>query len=423
MDSSYKLFTTLITPLLPLWLGLRALRGKEDWSRMAERFGKSRIPRPKGSLVWIHAASVGEANSVLLLIEKLRGRFPSLKILLTTGTVTSAALMKKRLPQGVLHQYVPVDTPEATQRFIRHWKPDFAFWVESELWPNLIDAARRSHCFMAVINARMSERSFARWQKFPRLIHGVLGAFDCVFAQSEQDAKRLATLGAKNVSCPGNLKFDAALLPCDEALLSRLKESIGKRPGWLAASTHPEEEQSIATAHKLLAPQRPHLLTIIVPRHPERGDAIAETLRKHFRVAQRSKQQPITPDTQFYIADTLGELGLFYRLCEIVFMGGSLVKHGGQNPLEPARLACAIMVGPHTHNFADIYREMEEAKAVLRVKTAGELALQLDMLLDNPPTLEPLQQSAKRWVESKGGAAARIVEALAPALEVSGGSA
>jgi 3-deoxy-D-manno-octulosonic-acid transferase len=413
----YQLLTAFIEPLLPLWLFLRKLRGKEEAGRIRERYGIAGLPRPKGTLLWLHAASVGEANSVLLLIEKLRARFPKLQMLLTTGTVTSAALMKTRLPKGVIHQYVPLDTPLFTQRFIRHWKPDIAFWVESEFWPNLVLNARASNCFMIVINARMSPRSFAMWQKYPALITAMLQCFDYIFAQSEEDSERLKKLGAKKIVCEGNIKYDAALLPCDESELLRLKQAIGSRPVWLAASTQPGEEKMAAKAHDLLSAMRPQLLCIIVPRHPGRGEQIGAQLA-HFRVALRSKKDPITPQTQIYIADTLGELGLFYRLSGIVFMGGSLVKHGGQNPLEPARLSCAIVTGPHTENFLQIYQEMDALGAVLRVTNAESLAAQMDSLLNQSITTTTLQTLARQWVDTKTGTADHIINRLAPIFSV-----
>ena len=263
---------------------------------------------------------------------------------------------------------------------------------------------------MGIINARMSERSFRSWQKHPRMIGAMLGSFDIVFAQSEQDASRLQTLGARDVVSAGNLKYDGATLPCDEEELITLQNAIGARPVWLAASTHPGEEEIIAQAHQLISSAYPDLLTIIVPRHPERGGAIAEQLKKYGRPdIALAQKDPITDDTGIYIADTLGELGLFYRLSEIVFMGGSLVKHGGQNPLEPARLTCAVITGPHTHNFSDIYNEMEQAGGCVRVDNAKELAAQIGRLLDNAAARNSMQDTVREWMENKGGATERIL--------------
>ena len=413
----YKIATSLIAPFVPLWLRFRALRGKEEKGRISERFGYSSYGRPKGTLLWIHAASVGEANSVISLIMQLKKRFPHVHILLTTGTVTSAALMKKRLPAGVLHQYAPVDTPEATERFIRHWLPDVAWFVESELWPNLIDAAKRYYCLMALINARMSERSFRFWQKYRAMAHAMLSSFRLCFAQSEPDALRLRMLGAPQVLVLGNLKYDALILPCDEAELLRMRNEIGARPMWLAASTHPGEEVQIAQAHARLAKKYPNLLTLIVPRHPERGAAIAAELAAFGKAALRSQKQAMHADAAFYIADTLGELGLFYRLAEIVFMGGSLVKHGGQNPLEPAQLACALISGAHTHNFKDMYHELQLVGAVLLARDSASLAAHADMLMMGSGLRADMQKNAKEFVEKQRGASQIIMDMFAPVFE------
>lgn len=418
MDKLYALISFFAEPILPLWFWIRELKGKEDKTRRRERMGYASKPRPKGPLIWLHAASVGEANSVLPLITGLRSRYPHINLLLSTGTKTSANLMALRLPKEVIHHYVPVDTKEATWRFMRHWRPDIALFVESELWPNLIDAADSWQCFMGLINARMSERSFRFWNKHPTLISRMMRCFNIVLAQSENDAARLKALGAKNVSCPGNLKYDAAPLPCDEAQLFALKNALGNRPVWLAASTHPGEEMLIADIHAAIEKTYPHLLTIIVPRHPDRGILLAAELQKKFRIGMRSRGDSFAPDTQLYLGDTLGELGLFYRLSEVVFMGGSLIKHGGQNPLEPARLGCAILTGPHTHNFADIYQALSKANACQRVSDHQALAVAVKTLLKDSATRYALSSTAQQWVEGQTGATGRLLETLSPVLSV-----
>lgn len=413
--SFYRFATDLLSPLVTGWLLWRRACGKEDRARFSERFGHPSQPRPEGTLLWLHAASVGEANSVLLLIERLRARFPAINLLLTTGTVTSAQLMQKRLPPQVIHQFAPVDTPAATQRFLRHWKPDIAFWVESEFWPNLVMAARARGCFMTVINGRMSRRSYRGWQRWgTRMMFDMMSCFEVAFAQSEDDGLRLRALGLYDVRYEGNLKFDADLLPCDEAVLFSLQQTLGNRPAWLAASTHDGEEALVAQAHTQLSATQPNLLTIVVPRHPQRGGAIAQLLANHGTVGLRSRGDTITPGTQFYIADTLGELGLFYRLCDIVFIGGSLVPHGGQNPLEAARLRCAVLTGPHTHNFADMVEDMQNAGALLRVGNAAQLADTVGKLITHPDDIAQLQIITRRWLADKGGAAERILNTLAP---------
>ena len=415
--NKYFMLTSALEPFIKIWLRIRLLKGKEDPRRFGERFGKTKKKRPKGMLMWFHAASVGEANSVLLLISQIQKQYPQYKILLTTGTVTSARLMEKRLPKDVIHQYVPVDTPDATRKFIYHWKPDIAFWVESEIWPNLVYTTHESGCMMIMINARMSRKSYQSWKRYPDMIRELLRCFDYIFAQSDIDAVRLQALSRTEVFCFGNLKYDAALLSCNENELAALQAAIGSRPVWLAASTHEGEEEMIATAHSILVRRRANLLTIIVPRHPERGDKIAAMLRKKGQVAQRSKKQPIAPYIQYYVADTMGELGLFYRLSEIVFMGGSLIPHGGQNPLEPARLSCAIITGEHTLNFFDIYKDMLDVSAVVRATSDINLAAVVDNLFNNGEVRNNLQTAAKGWIDYNSGALKHLMEMLEPVFD------
>lgn len=410
----YIALTWMVAPWIKWWLLWRAGHGKEDKARIAERFGVAGVKRPKGRLVWLHAASVGESASVLQLINRLRAHYPQIHLLLTTGTVTSAALAQRRLPAGVMHQYVPVDTPQATQRFMRHWRPDFAIWVESELWPNLVTVAHEWQCFMLIVNARMSPASFAGWQKRPAMIATMLSCFDQIFTQTADDTARFVVLGAKRVHTLGNLKYDAETLSCDESELITLKANIGARPVWLAASTHPGEETLVAAAYAALQTKHPGLLVIIVPRHPSRGKEIAALLSGKHRVSLRSRQEPIVADTTIYIADTLGELGLFYRLSDVVFMGGSLIEHGGQNPLEPARLSCAIVTGPYTHNFPDVYQEMAAANACMQLQSPDELATQVGLLLTDSTTASVLQARARQWVESKAGATDTLLGYLKP---------
>jgi 3-deoxy-D-manno-octulosonic-acid transferase len=409
----YALTSALATPI-KWWLYFRMFKGKEDKERISERFGVASKKRKPGQLIWFHASSVGEANSVLLLINRIRGSFPDYNVLLTTGTVTSAKLMQARLPKEVIHQYAPIDTPEAVDKFLRHWKPDIAFWVESELWPNMVYMTRDTGCFMVLINARMSRKSYHSWKRHAVMIKELINCFDYMFAQSEVDAVRLQGLGKREVLCNGNLKYDAALLTCNENELIALKTAIGGRPVWLASCTHPGEEEMIAKVHSILMLRKPNLLTIIVPRHPDRGEQVAEMLKKKYQVALRSKKQPIAPYIQFYVADTIGELGLFYRLCEVVFMGGSLVEHGGQNPLEPARLSCAIVTGPHTDNFKEIYEDMVAVGAALRATSADNLTAHVDNMLNNSTTRTDLQDLSKRWVELNSGAITKIMEVLDP---------
>lgn len=413
--NSYKILTSVFTPLISGWLYIRRAQGRESKQRFRERFGYSILSRPKGTLLWIHAASVGEANSVMRLIEQLQTRFLDIHILLTTGTVTSAQLIEKRNLKNVIHQFVPVDTPEATNRFLRHWRPDIGLWVESELWPNLVINAKSRSCFMMIVNGRMSAKSYNSWQKYAMpIVYKMLGCFELVFAQNESDGQRFRALGAKSVRCVGNLKYDAAPLSCNESDLFILQQAIGTRQIWLAASTHDNEEEQVAKTHKLLIEKHPDLLTVIVPRHPGRGGEIAKMLSAYGKTALRSNGDKIASETRFYVADTLGELGLFYRLAEIVFMGGSLVKHGGQNPLEAARLRCCIITGKHTENFADMYAEMEKYSICKRIADANEMATKINGLMMDSDELTKMQMVTKEWLRGKSGAAEKIINIISP---------
>lgn len=411
--AAYRLATRALGPLLPLLLARRMRSGKEDTRRLGERLGIASIARPPGPLVWIHGASVGEALSVLTLIARLRRARADLNVLVTTGTVTSARLMEERLPEGALHQFAVLDHPDYTARFLDHWKPDLAVWIESEFWPNMIVAAHERGIPLALVNARITEKSFRGWRRFPALIADLLGRFSVVFAQDKASAARLAALGARGVIAPGNLKHDAEALGAHEADLAALRAAIGARPLWLAGNTHDGEEKIAADVHARLARQRPDLLTFIVPRHPARGAAIAAELRRRgFAVARRTEGEAIESATQIYLADTLGELGIFYRLAGIVFIGGTLSDTGGHNPFEPARLGAALIAGPVDYNFAEAYATFEEANALVRVADGAALADAVAMLLDDDATREARATAAERVASQSGGATARTAEAL-----------
>ncbi len=400
--------TTLAVPALRLMLRRRAARGKEIAARLPEREGIDPAPRPPGRLVWLHAASVGESQSILPLLAEL-ARTPSLTLLVTTGTVTSAALLHERLPalglERVLHRFVPLDVPRWAARFVDHWRPDAAAFVESELWPNLLAACRARGVPMMLVNARMSARSLRGWQRAPGFAHQVLGAFERVHPQSEADAERLLLLGARAVDPAGNLKLAAPPLPVDAAELARLRAILGSRPVWLAASTHPGEEDVAAEVHRALAPAHPGLLTIIAPRHPERGPALAVALG-----APRRTQDP--PPEGIWIVDTMGELGLLYRLAPVVFVGRSLVGQGGQNPLEPARLACAIAMGPHTANFADPVRRLRDAGAMETVADARALGAWVAAMLADPVRRAALGEAATRVASGEAALPGRIAASI-----------
>ena len=407
----YTLIGYALTPFLALWLFKRAARGKEEHERLPERFGYAGTKRPEGTLVWCHAASVGEVQSIFTLARQLLDARSDVRLLITTGTVTSARLVTQQSLPRVIHQYLPLDTLPGVRRFIEHWQPSLAIWVESEFWPQLLWQLKRRTIPALLVNARLSARSMRGWQRSPALIRSVLSTFRLIYAGAHEDAERLRALGATEVIEAGNLKYDAALLPTNSATLGALNEALATRTAWLAASTHANEEQKIAATHATLRAMIPNVLTIIVPRHAARGDSIAQDLTtRGFRIAQRSKHQPITPETDIYLADTMGELGTFYRLVGVCFLGGSLVSHGGQNPLEAARLNCAIITGPHTHNFAAIIKDLRRAEAIRIVEDSAALACAVAELLTQEDQRRGLAQRAADVVKSARGASQVILE-------------
>ncbi|MDR3467526.1 MAG: 3-deoxy-D-manno-octulosonic acid transferase [Xanthobacteraceae bacterium] len=412
---AYRRLSAAAAPLTGLLVGRRLRQGKEDAARVGERRGFATVDRPHGPLIWIHGASVGEVLAVAELIERLRTLH--VRILLTSGTVTSAAIVAKRFPPDVVHQYVPFDSPRFVARFLDFWQPSLALFIESDLWPNLILASAARRVPMVLVNGRMSPRSFPRWRRASATISALLGRFDLCLAQSEVDAARFSALGARDVITTGNLKLDVEAPPADEARLERLLAVTRGRPVVVAASTHAGEEELVAGVHARLAAKFPALLTVIVPRHPKRGEAIARTLQAEgLEVALRSQDQLPTSQTAIYVADTMGELGLFYRLAPIVFMGGSLVEHGGQNPIEAIKLGAAVVHGPHVFNFADVYAALNEAGGAVRVETADQLAAQISRWLADQPARQRVATAGAGVVERLGGALERSLSALEPYL-------
>jgi 3-deoxy-D-manno-octulosonic-acid transferase len=415
MLALYRLVSTAAGPLVRLFLERRCHAGKEDRTRMGERFGESEKPRPEGPLIWLHAASVGESAAALPLIERLLSQNPELHVLVTTGTVTSAKLLKDRLPRRAFHQFVPVDLPYAVRRFLDHWRPDLTLWMESEFWPNLLRMTRQRGVPMVLVNARISPHSHTGWRRFPRTIEQLLSSFELCLGQNQGEAERLMRLGAVNVVAPGNLKFAVPPLPAGEKELAKFRKNTTGRTLWLASSTHPGEEEIAARAHREMCADFPGLLTVIVPRHITRGAAITRLLRgEGMNVAQRSAGEALTGKTDIYVADTMGELGLFYRLAPVVFLGGSLVTHGGQNPIEPGQLDCAIVIGPHIFNFLEIATDMRIAGAVLQINDAHALAGAVGGLIRDPKRSGEMAAAAKRIAVSGGAVLDHIMEVLAP---------
>lgn len=415
----YKKSMSIGEPVLRSLLHSRARKGKENPARLGERQGIAGRPRPDGTLIWFHAASVGEAQSMLTLIQMILEQIPQVHILVTSVTTTSAQLLEERLSAPrAFHQYIPVDHPDWVRSFLDHWQPDIALWAESELWPNTLTLLKKRNIPVALLNAHMSEKSFRNWSRAPRTAEDMLSVFSVILAQSEQDAEYYRKLGGRSIVVTDNLKYGAAPLPYLPADLQALKDSIGSRPVWIYASTHDGEEALACQIHHKLQAQFPNLLTIIAPRHPARSAEIQAVIGDHdltFTARGPEKRLPVTAD-QIYLADTLGEMGLLYRAAPMTCMGRSFSKDGGggHNPIEPAILKSAVITGPHTQNFTGIYEEMVRAGAAYQIQTPEELGHKIATLLSDPETLRSLQESGYSFAALKARSLTLIAEELEP---------
>lgn len=413
--TAYSFLSTALTPLAPLWLARRLKRGKEHAGRIGERRGFSHMGRPPGPLIWIHGASVGELTTVFPLIDRIHAQ--GFAVLVTSGTLTSAQIAQQRLPKGVIHQFVPLDAPRFVRRFLDHWGPDLALFIESDLWPNLIMETATRRVPLILINGRLSPNSFQRWTYLQGMIGGLLRHFDLCLARTPADAKRFSDLGAPRVVTAGDIKLDVPAPAANADKLRMAKQAFGDRPVIAAASTHPGEEAAIIEAHQQLRSRFPNLLTVVAPRHPERGPGIAEIASvARLPSALRSRGQLPDNSTAVYVADTIGELGIIYRLAPIVFIGGSLVTHGGQNPIEPAKLGAAILHGPHVQNFAELYEALDNAHGAEQVLDAHSLTARMGTWLNDPTARKRVADAARTTVESLGGALERTLSALDPYL-------
>lgn len=408
---AYRLFGSAIYPFMGPFLHLRARRGKEERRRRYERYGYSSEDKPEGPLVWFHAASVGEAMAVLALVERVHAL--GIHAVLTTGTVTSAEIVRERLPKTAFHQYVPLDLKPAVTRFLDHWKPDLAVFTESEIWPTTIQKLKKDNIPQVLVNARMSDKSFKRWKSASNVAEELFDCFAHVAAQSEIDATRFRKLGARPVTFTGNLKVDTKSLPVNDADLAHMIRQCVGRPTWIAASTHKGEEEIILNIHKELKLEFPNLLTVLVPRHPDRRDEIGNLIRQNkLKFCQRSKRENISPDCDIYLGDTIGEMGLYIRMAPIIFMGRSLAVFGGQNALEPAAIGAAILSGNNVSNFRDVYKNLLKNNGVRLVKDGNMLQSNLSFLLKNPSECAKMIIGGKKTVDEMSGALEKTIEVL-----------
>ncbi|MFK7754171.1 MAG: 3-deoxy-D-manno-octulosonic acid transferase [Sedimentitalea sp.] len=417
----YRAGTTVIVPFA-FWLVSRKLRRQNvKIERVHERLGHASLARPRRPTVWFHGASVDESLSVLTLITGMAARLPRYDFLITSGTAASAKLIDQRLPPRTQHQFAPLDAPGPVRRFLEHWRPKAAIFVESELWPVTLGETKTRGTPLALLNARLSNRSVAAWKKRPKSAHYILGRFTLMITQNQKSAQDLVSMGADpdRVRTGGNLKSTSAPLPVDAITLAKLATDLGQRPLWVASSIHPGEDQIVIDAHKQLRITHPDLCLLLIPRRPERGDDIVRLITDAgLRFARRSAKDPISPDTQVYLADTLGETGTWYAASPIVFLGGSLVKVGGHNPFEPAQAGAAILTGPHTHNFSETFQPLQKCGAARTVSDADTLAHAVENWLSNPGALEDTRAQARTFVLGRQATLNDIIGTLIEALEL-----
>ncbi|HEV2504273.1 MAG TPA: lipid IV(A) 3-deoxy-D-manno-octulosonic acid transferase [Mesorhizobium sp.] len=416
MLSLYRAAGSAAYPLAGPYVAWRASKGKEDRARSRERYGVASQERPDGPLIWVHAASVGETNAVVPLVRSILDY--GVTVVLTTGTVTSAKLVAERLGDRVIHQYVPLDLRPAVSRFLNHWHPDLVIIAESEIWPNTILELGARSVPQVLVNGRLSDRSFASWKKRSNIAEALFENLAHVVAQSEVDGERFRALGARPVTVSGNLKVDTPPPPVNAGELALLSRQIDGRPTWAAISTHDGEEVIAAEVHKTLASRHPGLLTIVVPRHPNRAEELVEAFAgMGLTVARRSLDDQITPDVDILLGDTIGEMGLYLRLTEIAFVGRSLTSEGGQNPLEPAMLETAVLAGRNVQNFRDSYQKLLDAGAAKLVRDRPMLAGAVNFLLSNESARREMMAAGAATVEQMRGALATTQRALEPYIQ------
>ncbi|MHA1127746.1 MAG: 3-deoxy-D-manno-octulosonic acid transferase [Alphaproteobacteria bacterium] len=383
--SAYLLFARNSNWLAMRKLAKRVASGFEDPTRVSERLGKASRPRPEGLLIWIHTTNAVENKSILELARRLQDAKPHLNFMITTGDASNVKAPETDLPSEMVHQYVPLDMSSAVNSFLDHWRPDLAIWSDTAFMPALVHETHKRETPMLLINARMSAKSYRRWRSIRGMASSILGRFDTVLAQDTLTAHYLQSLGvpSNKVQVSGSLKEGAAPLKHNEMERKALAGAINGRTVWLAASTHPGEEEMILKAHRIARRSFPELMLILAPRHPERGDELAEKFRSDSCViTQRSKGQEITNRTDIYLVDTIGEMGLWYRLAPVSFIGGSFAPIGGHNPFEPAALGSAILHGPQVYNFKEAYDRLTDVNACISVADEQELARVLEATLE-----------------------------------------
>ncbi len=419
----YRIVTGLIVPFAYRSVSRKLAAHGVPAQRIHERLGNASLPRPVGSLIWFHAASVGESLSVLTLITRMGERLPGAEFLITSGTATSADLIAKRMPPRTRHQFAPLDATGPVSRFYAHWRPAAGVFVESELWPLMLMDGHAAGVRLALLNARLSAKSVRGWCKRPKTARFVLNLFDLMLTQNRQVADNLLSMGADpaRVEVGSNLKSTSAPLPVDAGVLTEMQRALNGRSVWIASSTHPGEEAVVLETHRALLADFPDLMLVLIPRHPERGDEVAGMIGEAgFSQSRRSTGESVRADTQIYLADTLGETGTWYALAPIVFLGGSLRKIGGHNPFEPAQAGAAVITGPHVDNFAETYTPLIASGGAVEAADAGQLADAVTLWLTDDTALGTARAAAGGFVQSQQAVLDRIVDTLCARLGLEG---
>ena len=375
----YRILINLIILISPLIIFFRIINKKEDKIRFKEKFCFFSKKRGNGKLVWFHGSSVGEILSIIPLIEKLEKKKSISKILITSSTLSSSKVLSKFKFKKTIHQFFPVDSNMLTKKFLNYWKPSIAIFIDSEIWPNMIFNIKENNIPLLLLNARITKKSFNRWKNIPTFSKSLFSKFNICLSQNKETCKYLKHLGAKKIKLFGNLKFSESNNEKNNNINNKLKKIFKFRKIWCAASTHNTEEKLSALAHKKLKKKYKDLITIIIPRHIQRtNDIINEAKNLNLNVQTRSLSNKINNNTDIYLVDTYGESKSFYRICKTVFLGGSLVNHGGQNPIEAARFGCKIIHGPYIQNFTEVYKLLKKNKISFKIKNIEQLVHWVD---------------------------------------------
>jgi 3-deoxy-D-manno-octulosonic-acid transferase len=415
----YSVIFYFAIPVILLRLYWRSRAAPEYRHRILERFGYFKFPNKKKG-IWIHAVSLGEVNAAYPLIKSFQLRYPDLAITITTTTITGSKQVKSLFGDSIFHVYLPYDIPHFIRRFLRKVQPQLIIIIETELWPNLLWVSHQQKISLLLLNARISERSARNYSKIQPLTRAMLNYFSIISVQTAIEKQRYISLGVPNekIIVTGSMKFDMSLPDHFEDTVRSLKKQIGERPAFIGGSTHENEEMVLLEAYKRIQIHFPQLILILVPRHPERFQAIYELCANHgFNVTKRSQNIPCNAETQVFLGDSVGELISYYAVADVVFVGGSLVPIGGHNVLEPAVLKKPILTGPYMHNFMEISKIMFEMQGLIQVTNAETIASTVISILNDPDKAKTLGKNAYYVVEKNRGSLEKNMEIINSHLE------